>query len=295
MTALHDDEFAIDDDLVSGLVATQFPRWADHALRPLATAGTVNRIYRLGDDKLVRLPRAPNLVDGPEREARWMPIFASHTPLVVPRFLGLGQPTERYPSHWTVLEWIDGAVATPAALHDRHDAAGALGEFVVALRQVPIDGAPSGGNYRGFGLAAADTGLRRWAARLPADIDATAVTRIWDSCLEVGERTAPPTWLHSDLRGDNLIARDGRLVAVIDWEGCTVGDPSADLLAAWWLFDADSRVTFRRAAHAESGDWQRAKGWALHMAVLAIPYYADTNPIFVGQARRALQEIVDDD
>jgi aminoglycoside phosphotransferase (APT) family kinase protein len=101
-------------------------------------------------------------------------------------------------------------------------------------------------------------------------------------------------WFHSDLRGDNLIVHSGRLVAVIDWEGCTVADPSADYLAGWWLFDRDSRETFRSASNADRSDWLRAKGWALHMAVAAIPYYADSNPVFVAQARNALDEILSD-
>ena len=100
--------------------------------------------------------------------------------------------------------------------------------------------------------------------------------------------------MHTDLRGDNLIARDGRFAAVIDWEGCTVGDPSADHLGAWWLFDGESRETFRVVSRADKASWLRAMGWALLMSVAAIPYYADTNPVFVAQARRALNEILSD-
>jgi aminoglycoside phosphotransferase (APT) family kinase protein len=192
------------------------------------------------------------------------------------------------------LGWIEGEAADRSTLQDLHAAASALGEFVVELRRCPTGGAPQDGNYRAFGLANADADMRRWVDELPDDIDSRAVLGVWESCLSVGEWRGPPMWLHSDLRGDNLIANDGRLVAVIDWEGCTVGDPSADYLAAWWLFDGDSRETFSRASHAEQADWLRAKGWALHMAVGAIPYYAETNPTFVVQARAALAEILGD-
>jgi aminoglycoside phosphotransferase (APT) family kinase protein len=103
-----------------------------------------------------------------------------------------------------------------------------------------------------------------------------------------------PSWVHTDLRGDNLIAEHGRLAAVIDWEGCTVGDPSADHLAAWWLFDGASRETFRIASGAGKDTWLRAMGWTLFMSVAAIPYYTETNPTFAGQARLALDEVFDD-
>lgn len=223
-----------------------------------------------------------------------MPVFAPLVPLTVPAHLALGTPTEDYPSHWSVLGWTEGETASQATLHDLDAAAAALGEFVVALQDVPIDGAPQVGSYRAFGLQRVDGDLRRWVGQLPNDIDGAAVIAAWEECLSAGEWMDPPRWLHSDLRGDNLIAHDGALVAVIDWEGCSVGDPSVDYLAAWWLFAGASRETFRVASGACRADWLRAKGWALYMAVAAIPYYHETNPAFAGQARVALHQILTD-
>lgn len=292
---LHADEFAIDEGLVRRLLAEQRTGWADLPLRRLPASGTVNVSYRLGHDMVVRLPRASEFADGPPHEARWMPLFAPLLPLAVPAHLALGTPTQDYPSHWSVLEWIDGEPASQVTLRDLDAAADALGELVAALKDVPTDGAPDGGSYRAFGLQRVDADLRRWADQLPDDIDRAAVLAVWEECLSAGVWTDPPRWLHSDLRGDNLIARDGDLVAVIDWEGCTVGDPSADYLAAWWLFDRPSRDSFRRASGARANDWLRAKGWALYMAVAAIPYYCKTNQVFAGQARAALRGILADD
>jgi len=276
------------------MLSDQMPQWSELPLHRMETSGTANVAYQLGDDKLVRLPRAANFAQGPQREARWLPTFAPRVPLEVPSYLALGVPTEPYPSHWSVLRWIEGKPADTSTLHDLHKAASDLGAFVLALRKVPTRGAPEDGNYRAFGLAKVDGDLRHWVQRLPGDIDRSAVLAVWESCLSVGEWQSPPTWLHSDLRGDNLIARNRRLVGVIDWEGCTVGDPSADYLPAWWLFDGASRETFRATSKAEHSDWLRAKGWALHMSVVAIPYYEDTNPMFVAQARSALNEILNE-
>lgn len=289
---LHDGEYHIDDALVGDLLEEQMAEWANLPLRRLDTSGTVNVAYRLGDDMLVRLPRAPDFAGGPERQARWMPVFASAVPLQVPEYLALGAPTGRFPSHWSVLRWIEGADADTTTLTDLNATANALGEFVVALRNVSTGGGPKGGSYRGFGLAGVDRDLRRWADQLPDDIDQCSVLRVWESCLAAEEWAGPPTWFHGDLRSGNLIARDGELVAVIDWEGCTVGDPSSDLLPAWWIFEGESRETFRTATQAEAADWSRGMGWALHMATAAIPYYEHSNPVFVNHARRALNEIL---
>ena len=59
MTPLHLDEVAIDEDLVRRLVDGQFPEWSGLALTP-ASGGTENRMLRLGDHLLVRLPRTPS-------------------------------------------------------------------------------------------------------------------------------------------------------------------------------------------------------------------------------------------
>ncbi len=38
--------------------------------------------------------------------------------------------------------------------------------------------------------------------------------------------------------------------------------------------------------------WDRARGWALFLGIVGYPYYRDTNPIFAGIAKRALDQVV---
>jgi aminoglycoside phosphotransferase (APT) family kinase protein len=292
---LHDDEFSIDDALVRSLVDDQLPHLRGLALRRIETAGTVHVVFRLGDELVVRLPRHGAYSDGPQREAACLPRFIGALPITVPKYHALGRPSSDYPAHWSVLEWIEGVIADRSTIDDLGRAAADLGAFIAAMRCVSTDGAPAGGSDRRLGLDHVDGDFRRWLARLPEDIDRATVLRIWNACLSVGEWDGPPMWLHGDLRGDNLLVRDGELAAVIDWEGCSVGDPSADLLAAWWLFDADSRDRFRSSTGVGDAEWMRARGWALFMAVAAIPYYADSHPSFSTQARAALGEVIADE
>ena len=53
---MHPDEFEIDELLVRRLVDEQFPKWRDMQLRAVSW-GTVNAVYRLGEELAVRLPR----------------------------------------------------------------------------------------------------------------------------------------------------------------------------------------------------------------------------------------------
>ena len=58
MVTMHPGEAYTDTDLVERLVRGRFPRWAGLPVERLASGGTVNAVYRLGDALTVRLPRS---------------------------------------------------------------------------------------------------------------------------------------------------------------------------------------------------------------------------------------------
>ncbi|MGA7303271.1 MAG: phosphotransferase, partial [Rhodothermales bacterium] len=159
---LHENEFEIDAELVQSLLAAQMADLAELPLRRYDSSGTVNAVYRLGEDLIVRLPRTPEYAGGPEREARWMPVFAHSLPIHVPHLERLGLPNSHYPSHWSVLEWVQGDCAGEATITSLDQAATDLAHFVLALREVPTANAPTTGNYRAFGLAGVDADFRDW-------------------------------------------------------------------------------------------------------------------------------------
>ena len=85
----------------------------------------------------------------------------------------------------------------------------------------------------------------------------------------------------------NLLTAQGRLVAVIDFGTCGVGDPACDLVIAWTLFDAAERDLFRQAVGLPEDAWARGRGWALWKALVTHP----DSPLFPQQAR-ALDELM---
>ena len=66
----------IDDDLVRRLIAGQFPRWAGLAAERFPSGGTVNAMYRLGDDMVARLPLVRGGVGDVSLEHEWLPRLA---------------------------------------------------------------------------------------------------------------------------------------------------------------------------------------------------------------------------
>jgi aminoglycoside phosphotransferase (APT) family kinase protein len=99
-------------------------------------------------------------------------------------------------------------------------------------------------------------------------------------------------WIHSDLLRPNRLVRDGRVCAVIDFGGIGVGDPAADVIAAWSVFGTPGRAHFRAALGVDGGTWNRARGFALHQAAMIIPYYRVTNPGFVALAKRTVEQVL---
>jgi aminoglycoside phosphotransferase (APT) family kinase protein len=96
---------------------------------------------------------------------------------------------------------------------------------------------------------------------------ATRATAIWAEAL-AATWTGPPVWFHGDVAEGNLLLRDGRLAAVIDFGTCGIGDPASDLRIAWTLFDGESRAAFRDAVDQDEATWARATGWTLWKALI---------------------------
>jgi hypothetical protein len=60
------------------------------------------------------------------------------------------------------------------------------------------------------------------------------------------------------------------------------------------VFGHLGREVFRGTLGVDEGTWARARGFALHQAVLIIPYYGVSNPRFVAMAKRTVEEILAD-
>jgi aminoglycoside phosphotransferase (APT) family kinase protein len=106
---MHPDEQPTSPGLVRRLVADQLPQWAGLDIRLVASAGTDNALFRLGDDLVVRLPRIGWAVDHVEKEQTWLPRLAPHVPVPVPEPepVALGGPGRGYPWGWSVYRWLD--------------------------------------------------------------------------------------------------------------------------------------------------------------------------------------------
>jgi len=289
---MHDGEVDIDAELVGRLVAAQFPQLTDLPISEAQSTGTVNAIYRLGEYLCARLPRVRQWAKDLDKEVHWLPKLAPRLSLRVPEPVGKGRPATSYPFSWAIYRWIDGQPYSDELVDDEHEAAKDLARFVVELRRIaPVVGAPRGGRRP---LRELDTDTRAAIESASGVIDSAAATAAWERALEAPAWDGRPVWIHSDLLRPNVLAHRGRLCAVIDFGGVGVGDPAADVIAAWSVFSRTGRGTFRDVLDVDDGTWNRARGFALHQAAAIIPYYGETNPRFVALARRTIEEVLAD-
>ena len=288
---MHAGEVHIDAALVGRLISEQFPQWAGLPIREIRSTGTVNAIYRLGDHLCARLPRVEEWAQDLEKEWRWLPKLAPQLPLRVPEAVGKGQPTGFFPFPWAVYGWIDGWPYSDERVDDEQQAARDLARFVAELRRIDPTGAPRGGRPP---LRELDAVTRAAIEASRGVVDGDAATAAWERALEAPAWRGTPVWIHADLLRPNVLVCDGQLRAVIDFGGAGVGDPAADVIAAWSVFGRTGRRTFRDALEVDDGTWNRARGFALHQATLIIPYYGETNPEFVSLARRTVEEVLAD-
>jgi aminoglycoside phosphotransferase (APT) family kinase protein len=295
MTAkMHDDQIDSDVDLVRLLLQDQCPQWADRPLAEVASTGTDNALYRLGLDMVVRLPLRPSATGAIEKEHRWLPVLAPHLPLQIPVPLARGEPTPAFPWPWSVMSWIEGEDAATTPVSGRQ-AATDVARFVTALHGIDPTGGPGPRGKVGRGVPLADRDeSTRWAIDAAgALVDTEAVVAGWEEALTVEPWNRPGVWVHGDVAAGNILFRDGRLAAVIDWGALGVGDPACDLIVAWEIFDTDDRQVLRAALGVDDATWGRGRGWALSVAVAELSYYRDTNPFMAGRARRQLAAALD--
>jgi aminoglycoside phosphotransferase (APT) family kinase protein len=283
---MHDDEIELREDVARRLLEQQFPQWAALPLARVPTYGTDNVLFRLGDELQLRLPRLT-----PDQrstqiafEAEWLPRLRPHLPVEIPELVAIGEPSPEYAHRWAVYRWLDGAPPVAGTVELARD----LAAFIAALQRCDTARAPAGRD-RGGPLELRDRGTRRCLEWL----DDERATAVWEAALAAPPWDGEPVWLHGDLLEGNLLVRDGRLAAVIDWGCARVGDPAFDYIPAWSLL-APVRDAFRAATGVDDATWTRARGLAVSQAVIALPYYLHISPPIVERSRRVIKEATAD-
>lgn len=257
------DGHPVDEPLLRALLRAQHPDLAELPLHPVP-GGWSNRLWRLGDGLAVRMPRTPDAPALLRKEWQWLPAVADGLPLPMPRPVRAGEPCERFPYPWTVVEWVPGEPLDHAPIVRPADGAARLAAFLRALhRPAPAD-APVN-PQRGVDLTAVARQFEaRFRAIAPTGLATAEVRAAWEDALAAPAWDGPAVWLHGDLHPANAVGADGTLTGVIDFGDLCAGDPATDLSAAWLLLPDGALAHFLRGyPGTDPATLRRARGWAL--------------------------------
>jgi aminoglycoside phosphotransferase (APT) family kinase protein len=286
---MHPGQLDVAPETVRRLVARQFPQWRELPLRAVPTQGTVNALFRLGDDLVARLPLVAATREQLEAEAAAAAELHGRTRFATPEPVAIGEPGPGYPMPWSVQTWLPGTVATPDGQSEAfaHD----LAEFIEGVRAIDTRGRTFAGDNRGGHLPDHDAWMETCLERSEGLLDVPPLRRLWAALREL-PREDGDLMTHGDLMPGNVLVDGGRLAGVIDVGGLGPADPALDLVAAWHLLEPGPREAFRADLRCGDLEWARGAAWAFEQAMGVAWYYVETNPPMSHMGRRTLERLI---
>ncbi len=251
---------------VEGIDADAVGRWLEKEIpgsRPpfsfaLIAGGRSNLTYRVTDAAgrvhALRRPPLSHVLPTAHDMAREYRVISALGPTAVPvpQTFGLCLDTDVNDAPFYVMEFVDGLILRDAQAAEqgldmaaRHRTGLALAETLAALHAVDVDAVGLGDFAKREGYISRQ--LRRWHeqfrnSQVEGLDTATVVNAVHDRLAATIPAQRGAAIVHGDFRLDNtVLAPDGSVRAVLDWEICTLGDPLADvgLLMVYWTEPGD--------------------------------------------------------
>ncbi len=295
---MHANQLTVSLETVRTLVDEQFPGWRSLPIRSIRSQGTVNAIFRIGDQFAARFPLVTQDVEltqrGLESEAEAARELIGRTRWPTPEPVALGKPGPGYPLPWSVQTWLPGVVATDEDPGESVGFAQDLAQFINDVRAIDTRGRTFSGKGRGGKLQSHDAWVETCFGHSEQLLDVPRLRRLW-AVMRSLPRTAPrDVMTHGDLIPGNVLVSNGRLAGILDVGGVGPADPALDLVSAWHLLEARPRRVLREHLGCDDVEWERGKAWAFAQAIGAVWYYVDSNPIMSRMGQRTMERIVAD-
>jgi aminoglycoside phosphotransferase (APT) family kinase protein len=220
----------------------------------LIAGGRSNLTYRVdsgGHTFVLRRPPLGHVLATAHDMAREHRIISAlaGTPVPVPEAIALCTDPDVLGAPFYLMSFVEGTVyrhqAQTGTLTEpaRRQLAFAMIDTLALLHRVDPDGLGLADFGHPTGFLARQ--VRRWAGQLDRSRsrDLPGIDELRDRLAGTVPAAGPVGIVHGDFRLDNLVvAGDGRIAAVLDWEMATIGDPLTDLglLLTYWEVVAGS-------------------------------------------------------
>ncbi len=273
-TQVHSDPSGIRVAEVTAWCEANIPGCRGPLTFTLVAGGRSNLTYRVDDAAgnafVLRRPPLGHLLPSAHDMGREYRIISALGSTVVPVAPALGMCTdESVTEHpFYVMGFVDGLILRTAEDADplTLDARGAVSRNIVNvladLHELDVNAVGLGelGKHEGY----IERQLKRWHRQFSQSKlrEVPAVDEVY----EILSQRIPPqqgvSIVHGDYRLDNtMVDADGNILAVLDWEICTLGDPLADLglLMVYWPESSDPNPPLGAAATVAPGFAKRAE------------------------------------
>lgn len=283
-------------ELAYKLIAEQFPEYASLAITSVESQGHDNRTFRLGDDMLIRMPTAESYALKVAKEQDLLPKLSYHLSFDIPAPIKMGSPSRDYPYPFSIYKWLDGRSINLIQSHkiDLEVLAYDLAKFLKELQSIEDVAGPGPGQHnlwRGDHISVYDKDTREQIAKLAKIIDSTKAIDLWTRALNTKWKKEP-VWIHGDFAIGNMLMKDGKLSAIIDFGGMGIGDPACDLVIAWTYLEGNSSEIFIEEMNLDEDTWARAKAWGLWKATFVLCELEDKNIAEGMDQRRIIEEVL---
>mgnify|MGYP003520397353 FL=1 len=169
-----------------------------------------------------------------------------------------------------------------------------LAQFLNEFHKFDAAGAPAPGLHnwwRAAHTSVYDTDTRALIEKLKDFVDVNNARLLWQRAINYKWGRAP-VWVHGDVASSNLLVKDNRLAAVIDFGCMGIGDPACDLTIAWTFFRGESREIFRENMRLDEETWSRARGWAMWKALYEISELEDKSGAALAKQRMIIDSVI---
>jgi aminoglycoside phosphotransferase (APT) family kinase protein len=250
VSAVHGDKGVPVSTTIEGINAENVTAWLqarapelDGPLQfDLITGGHSNLTFRVSDAAghqwVLRRPPLHQVLATAHDMSREHKIIAAlqSTDVPVPPVVGLCTDDDVNDAPFYVMGFVEGTIvrdiATAEALTvtQRRAAGASIVENLARIHAVDVDAVGLGDLGKREDYIARQ--LKRWYGQFEKSKsrDIPVVDEVHDGLSRLIPEQGAAAIVHGDYRLDNcMIGPDGRIVAVLDWEICTLGDPLADV------------------------------------------------------------------
>ncbi len=273
---------SIDDTSVPGINVAGVTSWLDdnvsgsvgpYTFSPIA-GGHSNLTYRVTDSTgsayVLRRPPLGHRLASAHDMGREHRIISSlqHSAVPVAPALGYCNDISVNDAPFYVMGFVDGHVVRDRdtaeavlSVPARRHASESIVDTMAAIHAVDLDavGLADLGKHEAYIARQLKRWYGQWNQQKTRELP--AIDRVHDELLRRTPEQGPATIVHGDYRLDNcMVDDDGTVIAVLDWEICTLGDPLADLglLQVYWTGPDDDASAWTGSATTAPGFLDRA-------------------------------------